>query len=664
MTFTTAASGRVDAVKAGMPGAAVRHGADTAATGTGEDAMLRFSGTQDRMKVGVARYIPPSGGGRPLTVERIRKLLAEAGVKVPLSEKGAEKLLHCISTGGAVDRIVIARGVQPENGKDAYIVPYGNFNYPVFPGQAIGNLVAAVMPKPGMRVDGSEIPPHLPHKPRDIVIGENGHCVLDPASRDISSTVFGLVQATDTAISVTPLVSVSEDAMQASVRLHFRDMEGAPLTKARVLGVLHALHVPVALVDQAAIEEALERCERTGKPSEPVVLARGRQPVHGRDGYVEMLSEEREAAPVGMTKANGAIDFRNRGLLPSARAGAAVAVVHPPTRGVAGVDVLGNVLPANDGQPAKVTLDRSVALDADGKTVLAQVDGLAQYVGGTLSVQEVVQVDGDVDFSTGNIHVATGSVRVKGTVLSGFSVKTPGSLVVGAAIESARIMAGGNVEVAGGILMMEKGYVRCGGSVHAGFVNEAVIEARDDVVVRDFMLHSTVLCGGRVIATTGRGRIQGGSITCMGGVEALELGAELGVATKVTVAVSSKALRELEKERDTVKEALIKLTAKFGEGAEEELLMRARPEQYKAIEAALALRETLTNKYNDLREQVAEARVRASAKLLDKRVAVSGVVHPGTVITIGEAVFTVSHPIQAAVFRYVPESRRIEVVSA
>lgn len=628
------------------------------------DASLRFSGTADRMKVGVARYIPARGNGRSLSIELIQKQLRDAGVKVPLSSKGAEKLLQCIANGEPIDRIVVAKGQQPENGTDAYIVPYGNFNYPAFPGQKIGNKVCARPPKPGMRVDGSEIPPQLPHKPREIIIPDDCNCLFDEASQDVISTIYGLVQVTDKSMQIQPQVMVSSDALEVRGTLYYRDMEGKPISAERFLLMLEVMHVPVELVDVSVIRETLARCERTGTPESDVLLARARAEEDGKDGFVEMIHPEDSAAHVGKTAVGGAIDYKNRGVTPAVQVGEPVARIQPPTSGRHGLDVLGRVLPARDGQAAKVVLDKSVVLAGDGTTVIAQVSGLGAFTGGVLSVQEVVEVMGDVDFASGNIQVGAGAVRVKGAVLSGFSVKTPGSLVVGEVIESARVVVGGNVEVAGGIAMQGKGFVRCGGSVLAKYISEAVIEARDDVVVLDSVLHSTILCGGRVVATSGRGRIQGGSVTCRKGVSVLEVGSDLGVATHITLAASSKALRDLEKERDAVKEALAKISMKFGDGPEEDILMNANPEHYKSVEMALALRGTLTEKLGVLRDQLVEAKREATKKLKDAVVSVSGTVHAGTVITIGEAVFNVTYPLQAAVFRYVPESHTIEVTSA
>jgi hypothetical protein len=640
----------------------VRH--DGGAPAVCADAFLRFSGTQDRMKVGVARYVPPQGNGKPLTMERISQLLREAGVKVPVSVKGAEKLLECIATGAPLDRIVIARGVQPENGSDACIVPYGNVNYPVFPGQPIGKLIPATPPRAGMRVDGSELPPPSSLKPRDIVIPDDCNCYLDDGSREISSTQYGLVILSDISMNIRPLVRAAEDRQTLTATLYYRDMQARPVTVERVRLMLQAMKVPDGLIDLQAIKDALTRSERTGNPETDVVVARGRLPVHGSDGYVEMLQREDDSAAVGKASSDGSIDYRNRGIMPSVQSGETVAVIHPPTAGTPGVEVFGEILPAQAGKSAAVTLDKSVFLATDGKNVIAQTAGLAQCAGGVLSVQEVMEIKGDVDFGSGNVQVAIGSVKVRGSVLSGFSVKAPGAVVVGEAIESARIVAAGNIEVGGGIVMQGKGFVRCGGNVSAKFISEAVIEAREDVVVQDSILHSTILCGGMVVAVSGRGRIQGGSITCRKGVRATEVGTALGTPTNITLAISSKATRDIEKERDSVKEALGKLKSRFGEAPAEEVLMSARPDQYKVIEAAMGLRDKLTERLDTLRDILAEARLKAAERMRDASVKVTGTVHPGTVITIGEAVFTVSGPLQAVVFRYVPESRSIEAVSA
>ncbi len=630
--------------------------------GKDRDAQLRFSGTRDRMKVGVAKYDQPRGAGRPLSLESIREQLREAGVTVPMCSKGAEELLRRIAAGESFERVVIARGILPRGGTDAYVLPCGNLSYPVFPGDVFGKLIPAVQPAAGMRVDGQELPPPSGQRPRSIAVEEHGGCMQHAASGELVSRIYGLVQITDTSVLVEPLLHVSADHLEIEGTVYAQDAAGVPITVERMLALLRNMGIAPDCVERSAIAERLAH-RGEGEEAGAFTLARGRAPVPGRDGYVELVIPHDIASNVGKATVSGGVDFRDRGVIPAVRAGQTVAIVHPPAEGESGCDVYGQDIAAQAGAPAHVVLDGSVAMAEDGVHVVAGMDGLCQYVTGVLSVQEVMRVAGNVDYATGNILAASGSVHVAGTVLSGFSVKAPGSVLVAEVVESATIVAGGNIDVRGGLVMKGQCSVRSGGSVFLGYANEACVEARENVVVRDYLLHSTVLCGGRVLVGGGRGKIQGGAITCRGGVEAVEVGNELGVVTAVTVTAESKQLRELEKDRDSMRDALHKIATRFGEASDEDILINARPDQYKAVETALMLRTTLTERMEGVRMQIAEERDRVMAQLADARVRVSGVVYPGVVVTMGEAIFSVSQALRGTTFRYDPARKTIDLTT-
>jgi len=130
------------------------------------DAAVRFGSTRDRMKVGVSRYTPAQGQGRPLSVELLAKALAEAGIVVPLDQKNAAEAVALLLAGKDASRIVLARGVRPTLGRDAWVDPVGDWSLPVFPGMAFGRLHPARLPADGMDVAGNPVPPETPHKPR------------------------------------------------------------------------------------------------------------------------------------------------------------------------------------------------------------------------------------------------------------------------------------------------------------------------------------------------------------------------------------------------------------------------------------------------------------------------------------------------------------------
>ena len=97
----------------------------------------------------------------------------------------------------------------------------------------------------------------------------------------------------------------------------------------------------------------------------------------------------------------------------------------------------------------------------------------------------------------------------------------------------------------GGIVGKEMGRIRADGDVRAQFVENAHIQARGDVVVRDSIVQSVVSAEGRVVTTEGKGRIVGGSITAHKGIEVNELGSEAATGTLVNAGLDAKSIQRM-----------------------------------------------------------------------------------------------------------------------
>ena len=114
------------------------------------------------------------------------------------------------------------------------------------------------------------------------------------------------------------------------------------------------------------------------------------------------------------------MDFKAISPFRMVRKGDILARISPRVEGVAGIDVMGAVVPhgkspGSSPKPGKNTL-------VAGDTVVAGADG--RFVSGEESfwVSEVLEIRGDVDYSTGHIDFP-GDVIVQGQIKQGFKVK-------------------------------------------------------------------------------------------------------------------------------------------------------------------------------------------------------------------------------------------------
>ena len=210
---------------------------------------------------------------------------------------------------------------------------------------------------------------------------------------------------------------------------------------------------------------------------------------------------------------------------------------------------------------------------------------------------------------------------------------------VAGVVEDATIESGGNVQVAAGFLGRNKGAIKAKGDVMLRFCENQAIEAGNDVLIGDSLLHSTVRASGWVRATTGKGQIIGGHIIATAGVEALALGnaqhpktvirVGMDPAARLELARIERALQDNQSNLDRVEQALVQL--------EKLQLLRKRlpPDKAKLLEKVIETRDRLTQE-RELLPPRREALLADMAKHGDATVRVSGTVYPGVVIQIGK----------------------------
>ena len=458
------------------------------------------------------------------------------------------------------------------------------------------------------------------------------------------------------------VVSIAPDGLSAELSLDVRGAEpgiaptpyaiGRALRKAGLRFGLRASAVRAA-IDALAVEGHSH-----------AVVALGAPPQHGVDAHLslEMEIEKQVGEDVGER-----IDFRERGGVLNVSRGQHIGTWHLATEGTAGRTVRGEPLEARNGEPGQPRCGRDVKQVEVGEGHIhlhAQSDGaLLLAADGTLSVVDLIESEGDVDYRMGNIDVS-GSVFVRGTVRSRFRVTALGDIEVQGSIEDALVQADGNVSVHGGILGGEWGKIRAEKNVVAGYSQNAHIFAGADVELRNSDTGSDIEARGRIVAKDRRGCLRGGRYKAFAGIVACELGSERGLPTQVTVGSDPSLDREL----DSVRKRLCK----------------AQEAERKAVRnlgfvSAKATRRLSSNRAMNLRRSIKarrEGRVAVERLLGRKRrlkslqeaaggctINVRGTVHPGVEIRISGARFEVMRPLQNVRFAYDKELDQIQIDS-
>ncbi|RLC48656.1 MAG: hypothetical protein DRH70_00535 [Candidatus Coatesbacteria bacterium] len=131
-------------------------------------------------------------------------------------------------------------------------------------------------------------------------------------------------------------------------------------------------------------------------------------------------------------------------------------------------------------------------------------------------------VEGDIDVRSGDVE-ADGDVVVRGDVRSGRSVSAKGSITIHGVVEAATVVAGGDVSVQCGVAGRDRGSITAQGKVAVGYVNEAKLDAKAEIVIGSSAMNSTLLTDGDVVIE-GEGVLVGGLVMAGGNLTAGRVG--------------------------------------------------------------------------------------------------------------------------------------------
>lgn len=628
------------------------------------NAEIELEISPDKMTATILRGLPAVGKGRPIDGPRLMEILRNAGVHIPPATEVAKKMLKTMARGYEVSNVIIAQGQPPERAKDAKVVPLGDWNYPVFPNDGFGRLEAATFAKPGTNLEGNAIPAGGPERGKSMNFLEKGGCFFDQSSLIVRSDRYGLVvqNGQDMYISSAGMLTISDDRMEVQATIYPKDFRGNRISVERMVTALEAEGIS-GDVNHKSILEGIGHSEAQGKRIKDVVVCRGVPPKDGEDGWFEMLYKESRSDLGVMDEETGRIDFRARGIVRSVKKGEVIGQLHPPQQGQPGRDVYGKIIHAREGRPFNLQLSGNVDADESGNMFHASEDGMVFFVGNTLSVTDVFTTRGDVNMSCGNIDLEKGSVHVKGAVLSGFSVTSPGNILVNDVIESATVKAAGDIEVRGGIIMDKGGgKVSAKGGVSALFAKNATITAGGDVNVAHELVNCIVFAGNMVYAKKGRGKIIGSTVRAGKGVEANEIGSELGVETTIFLGIERRSFSEEMATKKQYQQVLQRIYASLGTGDPKEILLNAPADKRQAIASLLKARLRAEQKIKDIESEIEQerARIRKAAKA---RVKVHKTIHPGTIVNCFGVTLRITEPVNYSQVYYDPQEQKVVVAS-
>jgi len=271
--------------------------------------------------------------------------------------------------------------------------------------------------------------------------------------------------------------------------------------------------------------------------SKPLVIAQGYPPGQGKDQEV-VYHFETEYLQAGKILEDGTIDWKDRGEIPQVQEGALLAELIPGVYGAAGMDVLGNEIPADPIATVNLSAGKGVKKDGDGNRYVANTKGTPSLVDNrTLSVSPILQIEGDIGIETGHIEF-DGHIEVEGTIQSGYRVQ--GASLRAQGMNNAEAFISGNFAIVGGIF---ESVIKCQGNVKAVHVHKSEIDAGGDLIIDKEIIDSTVELQGT--CQVEYGTIISSKIAAKNGIVAQNVGTAMSMPSHLDVGVDHKLRREL-----------------------------------------------------------------------------------------------------------------------
>ena len=387
-----------------------------------------------------------------------------------------------------------------------------------------------------------------------------GDWILDAGANDAliarysdPSAAFELPLATAQAARFT--LEIAPDSMHAWIDV-VPASGGKALTAEQIYLVLGQAGVTYG-IDQACVERAC-----AGRAAGRFLVAQGVPAVDGENSRFErLIADVRDRAP--QVNAQGLIDFREQGAIPTVEADEPLMRRIPGTLGIPGRTVRGEVVdpvPGRNEAFADKLIGAYPAPD-DANLLRAVFSGQPVCLPNGVSVEHVLRLR-NVNLATGNITF-DGTVHIDGEVMPEMKVRATGDVIVGGLIDGADVEAGGDVRVSGGIIA--KARVCAGGAVSARFAEGVHLEAGTSIVIEDSALQCELQANNQILVgtkSTQRGRLAGGTARAMLLIRTPILGGASSGVTKLLLGVNPVLEAEyqaLQQRIDTLREEEDKL---------------------------------------------------------------------------------------------------------
>lgn len=431
---------------------------------------------------------------------------------------------------------------------------------------------------------------------------------------------------------------VSADKMEAFILVAEK---GTRIRKDRLLRSLEEKGVKTG-IDYAI----LERLEKQGTDSNMVILATGRRPQTGADGWYEFFFEINMKKEPKLLE-DGSVDYQNIKWFELVRKGDVVAKYHEPEPGSPGLNILGDEVPAKKGRELRQLTCKGVTLEPDKKTYIASMDGKIEYKEGGLEVTNILVQD-SVTQATGNVEF-NGSVYVRGEVGDGAIIRAEKDILVDGFVEGVVLEAGGDIILRKGNNGDGRGRLKANGSIMGRFFERANVKAGKHIN-GNYCLNSELWADGRIEIAGKNGSLAGGSAYAAQGINAFNIGNAAGIRTDISVGGEEPFLTEMNSLEEKLRSAQRELY--LLKNAYADFRRKYAPEVrnsnpiYLKIEDSIYAKDLEIDKLYKKQEELQKER----DKVAQVKIVISGSLYPGVLVNINGSKWN-SKPIKNVILK-------------
>ena len=502
-----------------------------------------------------------------------------------------------------------------------------------------------------MRVDAvGQIP--APSLQLTVPPGQPEFLSSDEKKKELSRLLFTVTSTANKRL-ISATSSNTDEQLEFFAPSPDMDAEVVVFTTANDLAAWFLLYPPIgagAEPDRAMLENALKKCgiqegvdeellntlpANSSRYFQMHLAAKGEAPVHGEDGHTDDLFTRNVKMTPKMTE-SGKIDYTELNLIQNVQKGETICRIIPATTGTSGRSVKGKPIPCRPGKPVSIPMGRNTELSEDGSCLIASITGRVDFSGRSFQVKPVLEINGNVDYSTGNINFV-GDVTIAGDICTGFNVKALGNITVNGVVEACRVEAGGDLILQKGVKGDNQAVIQAHRSLYAKYLESSNICVREDLY-SECIINCCVFSDGSIYADSGRGVIIGGKIRASNSVYAKTVGTRAEGHTAIKLG----GLPSAEFEHECLQQDLGKLTSIL------EVLEQQpdSPAKLKGLPVVRAKINATLNKLRQYKETLENLRIQEYVEKYTTQRLICDTAYPGTDISIGFACLPVKTEIR------------------